>query len=50
MIREQAPVAEQYRSGKDEALGFLMGQVMKKSKGRAKGGAVSEIFRKRLRA
>ena len=49
VIREQAAVAEQYRGGKDEALAFLIGQVMKKSKGRAKGGAVTEIFRKRLR-
>ncbi len=49
VIREHGPVAEQYRTGKDEALSFLMGQVMKKSKGRAKGGAVSAIFLKRLR-
>lgn len=49
VLAEHPRVAEEYRGGKDAALGFLMGQVMKKSKGQAKGDQVSALFRKRLR-
>ncbi len=49
VIAEHPKVAEEYRGGKDAALSFLMGQVMKKSKGQAKGDQVSALFRKRLR-
>jgi aspartyl-tRNA(Asn)/glutamyl-tRNA(Gln) amidotransferase subunit B len=39
---------EQYRSGKTAVLGFLVGQVMKASRGQANPGAVNEVLRKKL--
>ena len=49
VIAEHAAVAEQYRGGKDEALAFLMGQVMKRTRGQAKGARVSAVFKAKLR-
>jgi aspartyl-tRNA(Asn)/glutamyl-tRNA(Gln) amidotransferase subunit B len=49
VIAEHPKVAEEYRGGKDAALSFLMGQVMRRSKGQAKGDRVSVLFQKRLR-
>ena len=39
---------EQYKSGKTAVLGFLVGQVMKASKGQANPGAVNELLKKTL--
>jgi aspartyl-tRNA(Asn)/glutamyl-tRNA(Gln) amidotransferase subunit B len=39
---------EQYKSGKTAVLGFLVGQVMKASRGQANPGAVNELLRKKL--
>ena len=39
---------EQYRSGKTTVLGYLVGQVMKASRGQANPGTVNEILRKKL--
>ncbi len=41
--------AEQYRSGKDKVIGFLVGQVMKASKGKANPGLVNKMFQQKLR-
>jgi aspartyl-tRNA(Asn)/glutamyl-tRNA(Gln) amidotransferase subunit B len=41
------PVAD-YQGGKDEALKFLVGQVMRETKGRARPDAVTEILKKKL--
>ncbi|MBI4497392.1 MAG: Asp-tRNA(Asn)/Glu-tRNA(Gln) amidotransferase subunit GatB [Chloroflexi bacterium] len=41
------PVAD-FRSGKQQALGFLLGQVMRETRGRANPGAVQELLRRRL--
>lgn len=41
------PVAD-FRSGREKALGFLVGQVMKLSKGKANPGLVNELLRKAL--
>ena len=41
------PVA-QYKSGKTETLGFLVGQVMKETKGRANPKAVNELLKRKL--
>lgn len=49
VIAEHPKPAEEFKSGKDAALSFLMGQVMKRSKGQAKGDQVSALFRARLR-
>jgi aspartyl-tRNA(Asn)/glutamyl-tRNA(Gln) amidotransferase subunit B len=39
---------EQYRGGKATVIGFLVGQVMKASRGQANPAAVNEILRKKL--
>lgn len=39
---------EQYRSGKTAVIGFLVGQVMKASRGQANPGAVNEMLKKKL--
>jgi aspartyl-tRNA(Asn)/glutamyl-tRNA(Gln) amidotransferase subunit B len=39
---------EQFRAGKDKVLGFLVGQVMKETGGRANPKLVNELFRKQL--
>jgi aspartyl-tRNA(Asn)/glutamyl-tRNA(Gln) amidotransferase subunit B len=39
---------EQYKSGKTAVIGFLVGQVMKASKGQANPGAVNELLKQRL--
>ena len=35
---------EDYRNGKTKALGFLVGQVMKETKGKANPQLINEIF------
>jgi aspartyl-tRNA(Asn)/glutamyl-tRNA(Gln) amidotransferase subunit B len=39
---------EQYRGGKTTVMGFLVGQVMKASRGQANPGTVNEILKKKL--
>jgi len=39
---------EQYKSGKTAVIGYLVGQVMKVSKGQANPGAVNELLRAKL--
>jgi aspartyl-tRNA(Asn)/glutamyl-tRNA(Gln) amidotransferase subunit B len=39
---------EQYRGGKTAVVGFLVGQVMKASRGQANPGAVNEVLKKKL--
>ncbi|MFZ0591779.1 MAG: Asp-tRNA(Asn)/Glu-tRNA(Gln) amidotransferase subunit GatB [Bryobacteraceae bacterium] len=39
---------EQYRSGKTTVIGFLVGQVMKASRGQANPAVVNELLRKKL--
>lgn len=41
---------EDYRAGKQSAIGFLVGQVMREAKGRADANTVSELLRKHLDA
>jgi aspartyl-tRNA(Asn)/glutamyl-tRNA(Gln) amidotransferase subunit B len=41
---------EQYRSGKTKLLGFFVGQVMKKTEGRANPKLINEILAKKLNA
>ena len=40
--------AAEYRGGKDKLLGFFVGQVMKKTGGKANPGQVNEILKKKL--
>ena len=39
---------EQYRAGKTAVIGFLVGQVMKASRGQANPGAVTEVLKLKL--
>ncbi|MGE5585084.1 MAG: Asp-tRNA(Asn)/Glu-tRNA(Gln) amidotransferase GatCAB subunit B, partial [Bacillota bacterium] len=48
VIAENRDVADEVRAGKDRALGFLVGQVMKKTRGRANPQAVNRLLRERL--
>jgi aspartyl-tRNA(Asn)/glutamyl-tRNA(Gln) amidotransferase subunit B len=48
IISANAKQAEQYRAGKTTVLGFLVGQVMKASKGQANPAAVNEMLKRRL--
>ena len=43
-------VVQDYLSGKDKALGFLVGQVMKKTKGQAKPDMVNSILKSVIQA
>ncbi|MBA2251114.1 MAG: Asp-tRNA(Asn)/Glu-tRNA(Gln) amidotransferase subunit GatB [Nitrospirales bacterium] len=47
MAKNPAQLA-QYRSGKDQVLGFFVGQVMKASGGKANPGKVNELLKKKL--
>ena len=41
-------MVEEFRGGKDKALNALVGQVMKKSQGKANPQQVTEIIRRKL--
>jgi len=40
----------QFKEGKQQVLGFLVGQVMKASSGKANPGKVNELLKKKLRS
>ncbi|HAW50106.1 TPA: Asp-tRNA(Asn)/Glu-tRNA(Gln) amidotransferase GatCAB subunit B [bacterium] len=48
VIRENQKAVEEYRSGKEKALGFLIGALMRKTKGRANPELANRIFKTRL--
>ena len=48
VLAENADSVAAYRSGKDKLFGFFVGQVMKKSQGKANPGAVNELLKKKL--
>jgi aspartyl-tRNA(Asn)/glutamyl-tRNA(Gln) amidotransferase subunit B len=50
VIAEHPGPVEQYRRGKTVTLGFLVGQVMKKSEGRAVARRVQELLQTELRS
>ncbi|MDD4878606.1 MAG: Asp-tRNA(Asn)/Glu-tRNA(Gln) amidotransferase subunit GatB [Candidatus Nanoarchaeia archaeon] len=43
-IEDNPKVADDFKAGKEEALNFLVGKVMKKTKGKAKAGETKEII------
>lgn len=45
---ETKKAQEDFKAGQEKVLGFLVGQVMKESKGKANPSAVQEILRKKL--
>jgi aspartyl-tRNA(Asn)/glutamyl-tRNA(Gln) amidotransferase subunit B len=48
VIAEQPDAADKVRAGNLNTIGFLVGQVMKKSQGKANPGVVNELLRKKL--
>jgi len=49
VIAAHAAVADQVRAGEEKGLNFLMGQVMKRTQGKANPKAVREILARKLR-
>lgn len=49
VIKSNAQAIDDIKSGKQEAFGFLIGQVMKKSRGRANPGLVSKILKEKIK-
>ena len=47
-IANNPQVVADYKGGKEKALGFLVGQVMKETKGKANPGIVNKLFKQRL--
>ena len=46
---ETKKAQEDFKAGQEKVIGFLVGQVMKESKGKANPSAVQEILRKKLK-
>ncbi len=49
VIAENPKSVEDYKSGKTKAIGFLVGQVMKLTKGRANPGLVNQLLEEKLK-
>ena len=49
-IDENPDAVDDYHSGEDGALNFLVGQVMQKSQGSADPGSVNQLLREELNA
>lgn len=48
VIKENAQSIEDYKNGKDRALGYMVGQIMKKSKGKANPKLATEILKQEI--
>ena len=48
VIAENTPQAQQFRDGKQQVLGYLVGQAMKLSKGKANPAQVNQLLRDKL--
>jgi aspartyl-tRNA(Asn)/glutamyl-tRNA(Gln) amidotransferase subunit B len=48
VLNKNKDAVEDYKRGKKEALNFLVGQVMKKTKGRATPQEVHEMLRNKM--
>ena len=48
VISENERIAADFRGGKEKSLGFLVGQVMKHTGGRANPGLVNTLLRREL--
>ena len=48
VVRDNPKSVADYQSGKEKALGFLVGQAMKAMKGKADPGAVSQMLKEQL--
>lgn len=47
-LAENPQSVADYKAGKDKAIGFLVGQIMKKSKGKANPGMVQQLLKQKL--
>jgi aspartyl-tRNA(Asn)/glutamyl-tRNA(Gln) amidotransferase subunit B len=48
VVEENADAVDDIRSGKEQAIGFLVGQVMQKSQGQANPGRAKEMLREEI--
>lgn len=48
VLANNAEQVEQYRAGKDRVFGFLVGQIMKATKGKANPAQLNELLKKKL--
>jgi len=48
VLEENPSAVDDYKAGKDKAMGFMVGQVMRLTKGRANPGLVNKLLRERL--
>ncbi|HLV09513.1 MAG TPA: Asp-tRNA(Asn)/Glu-tRNA(Gln) amidotransferase GatCAB subunit B, partial [Halanaerobiales bacterium] len=48
VIKENPDPVEDYKSGKEKAIGFLVGQVMKETRGKANPRLVNKLLREKL--
>jgi len=48
ILSEKEDIVEQIKSGKENAIGFLIGMAMKKSKGKANPKLIDKIIKRRL--
>ncbi len=48
VMAEQADKVAEYRSGKDKLFGYFVGQVMKRTQGKANPAALNELLKKKL--
>jgi len=48
ILKENPRVVEDYKKGKEKALGYLVGQVMKETKGRANPQIVNKLLKEEL--
>ena len=48
VIAENPAEAEGYKAGKTKLLSFFVGQIMKKTKGKANPALVNELLQKKL--
>ena len=48
LIDEHQDIADQIRNGKESAVGFLIGQAMKKTQGKANPKKIGELIKKAL--
>jgi aspartyl-tRNA(Asn)/glutamyl-tRNA(Gln) amidotransferase subunit B len=48
VLKENPDKIAEFKSGKDKLFGFFVGQVMKKSGGKANPGMVNDLLKKKL--
>ncbi len=49
VIAANAEPAQRFAAGEDKPLAFLVGQIMRQSKGKANASVVNDLLRKKLR-